>query len=340
MFPFQIKAYGKRYFQDGGKIPTEEELEEDSDEDSISAEAEDLRRDTGRRADAAAKRSLKAAAKEELEEDSDEDSIAAAYLRRKTVRKADAAAKKSKAAAKEVRRKSAPAAKHSFSLLDGITNKSMRQKRLSLPERTPSRVQPRRAGKELPTHSTADGDNQPAAKSSSSSKKKTKPILVRPKKGNADTPEREESEATNDVTSSESGGVKQSKAKIQEMTKRRVSARSVAKEPPVTFGSLSKDAICLIASFSQSLQDLKSLQSVCKKTRSALAHMDDDVYQRLFLEEFGLEVPESCDANLNWTWKERYKTVFDLKRGFHSGRSAIISETSVGVLRWEKEEAS
>jgi hypothetical protein len=334
MSAFQVKSYGKRYFQDGGKIPTEEELEEDSDEDSIAAE--DLRRDTGRKADAAAKK-LKAAAKEELEEDSDVDSIAAAYLRRKTGRKADAAAKKSKAAAKEVRRKSAPAAKHSFSLLDGITNKSMRQKRQSLPERTPSRVQPRRAGKELPTHSTADGDDQkPAAKSSS--KKKTKPILVRPKKGNADTPEREESEATNDVA--ESGGVKQSKANIKEMTKRRVSARSVAKEPPVTFGSLSKDAICLIASFSQSLQDLKSLQSVCKKMRSALAHMDDDVYQRLFLEEFGLEVPESCDANLNWTWKERYKTVFDLKRGFHSGRSAIISETSVGVLRWEKEEAS
>lgn len=248
---------------------------------------------------------------EELEESSDDDSIAAEETEKETGR-----SRRSRAASKKAqpRRKSTQAAKHTYSLMDGITNRTLKQKRQPPPERAPSRIQPKRGGRHEPSDEN-EGDPKPVAEPSNKKKRTldkakqttSKPIRVQPIRGQFVTPKEEE------------GGVK----------------------GIPTFESLGNDDVCRIASFSSSIQDLMSFMVTSKQIKSALENdVPDQVYQGLFVKQFGPPVSESNDANCNWTWREHWDKVHDLKKGFRSDCTNTIMETSVGVLRWEKEEVS
>ena len=65
----------------------------------------------------------------------------------------------------------------------------------------------------------------------------------------------------------------------------------------------------------------------------------DKKFKSLYLKEFGGEMAAG-EVNVNWTWKELYDNAINLKKSFTSGITPTIMDTSVGVLRWEKEEAA
>ena len=63
------------------------------------------------------------------------------------------------------------------------------------------------------------------------------------------------------------------------------------------------------------------------------------MYKSLFLAEYG-ELNYD-DMGINWSWKELWARIHDLKKAFRlDGTYSSIAETSVGVLRWEMEEAA
>lgn len=118
-------------------------------------------------------------------------------------------------------------------------------------------------------------------------------------------------------------------------TTRRVSLRHAPKEPPTTFDCLGHDDLRHIASYSSTIQDLASFTLTSKQTYVALSNnTPDQVYKSLFGEL------NSDDMDMNWSWKELWGRIHDLKKGFRSGITSTIAETSVGVLRWEMEEAA
>jgi len=122
-------------------------------------------------------------------------------------------------------------------------------------------------------------------------------------------------------------------------TKRSVYPGDIAKKNPMaTFLSLGKHDLHRIASFLPSFQDLVSLTLTSTLTYACLADdTPDEVYKNIFLNKFGDEIM-SNDTNVEWSWKERWAKVIGFKKGLRSGITASIGETSVGVLRWQKEE--
>jgi hypothetical protein len=229
-------------------------------------------------------------------------------------------------------RKSTSSTSQTFSLVDGITGHSKKQKRHSLPERLPTRIQPRRGSKEQPSFEDESQSKPPArsqSKDSNLDHEDQKPSAS-PRKSSHVQPRKEQA-----VKSQESG-----KGKAVVVLKRRVSSRQIEKQPPATFENLGEDDLCRIASFLPSIDDLTSLKLSSKQTNTALSNVPDEVYRGLYIQQFGTDTEESGDHNVNWTWQERWTKVLDLKAGFRSGSAATIIETSVGVLRWEKEEAA
>lgn len=137
--------------------------------------------------------------------------------------------------------------------------------------------------------------------------------------------------------------VKNTKDSLREqnsdMIRRRVSLRNAPKEPPTTFDCLGHDDLRHIASYSSTIQDLASFTLTSKQTYLALSdNTPDQVYKSLFLAEYG-ELKYD-DMGINWSWKELWARIHDLKKAFRLEGVSSIAETSVGVLRWEMEEAA
>jgi WD40 repeat protein len=67
--------------------------------------------------------------------------------------------------------------------------------------------------------------------------------------------------------------------------------------------------------------------------------LSDEEYKTLYHTEFGTFLSDG-EVNVNWTWKELYDKIVDLKKGFISGITPTIIETTIGALQWEKEETA
>lgn len=116
-----------------------------------------------------------------------------------------------------------------------------------------------------------------------------------------------------------------------------------------SFEGLSGGNICLIASFLPTLQSLTSLSLTSKQMNAILCNSSasEAFYRSMFVQNFGEEISEDGVFDINWTWKERWATVNNIKNGLQDLNkteplkcNSTIQPNTVGILRRQEEEAA
>ena len=144
---------------------------------------------------------------------------------------------------------------------------------------------------------------------------------------------------TNEVSKD---GITDSKSNLDFDNNFFASKETASREGPAVIRSISGDSgddMQGTASFSTSLQDLTSFPPLSKSNSVISNDVSDEEYKTLYHAEFGTFLSDG-EVNVNWTWKELYDKIVDLKKGFISGITPTIIESTIGALRWEKEEAA